>query len=103
MMTSIRLREWATTNVHPLPEDATGPVTIGTAETCGIRVRDPHPRQPGRVYARLERSFGRWALLDARSERGISINGARCLYADLRPGVEISLGDAVTLIAESPG
>jgi hypothetical protein len=97
----IRLREWATTNVHPLPEDATGPVTLGTAETCAIRVRDPS-RQPGRVYARIERSFGRWALLDAGSERGFSINGARCLYGELRPGVEISLGGAVTLIAESP-
>jgi len=97
----IHLREWATTTVHPLPEDATGPVTLGTAETCAIRVRDPS-RQPGQVYAWLTRSFGRWALMDARSERGISINGARCLYAELRPGVEISLGGAVTLIAESP-
>ncbi|HSK04915.1 MAG TPA: FHA domain-containing protein [Kofleriaceae bacterium] len=97
----IRLREWATTHVHPLPEDATGPVTLGTAATCAIRVRDPS-RHPGQVYARIERIFGRWALLDAGSERGISINGARCLYVELRPGVEISLGGAVTLIAESP-
>jgi hypothetical protein len=97
----IRLREWATAHVHPLPEDGTGPVTLGTAETCAIRVRDPS-RQPGQVYARLDWSFGRWALLDAGSERGISINGARCLYAELRPGVEISLGGEVTLIAESP-
>lgn len=97
----IHLREWATANVHPLSEDAAGPITLGTAETCAIRVRDPS-RQLGQVYARIERCFGRWALLDAGSERGVSIDGARCLYAELRPGVEISLGGAVTLIAESP-
>lgn len=97
----IHLREWATANAHPLPEDAPGPLTLGTAEACAIRVRDPS-RRAGEMYVRLERSFGRWSLLDARSEGGVSINGKRCLYAELRPGVEISLGGAVTLIAESP-
>jgi hypothetical protein len=97
----IRLREWATANTHPLPEGAAGPITLGTAEACDLRVRDPS-QQPGQVYARIEQSFGRWALRDAGSERGVSINGKRCLHAELRPGVEISLGGAVTLIAESP-
>jgi hypothetical protein len=97
----VRLREWATVDVHPLAEDAAVPLTLGTAKACAIRVRDPSRRR-GQVYARLERSSGRWTIVDAGSERGTWIDGTRRDRADLRPGLEISLGGAVTLIAESP-
>jgi hypothetical protein len=97
----IRLRERATADVHPLAEDAAGPLTVGTAAECAIRVRDPS-RRVAREHARLERSRGRWMIVDAGGEHGVSIDGIRCDRAELRPGLEISLGGAVTLIAESP-
>src|SRR5262245_17133566 len=96
----IRLREWATANVHPLA-DAAQPVTLGTSAACAIRVRDPS-RRVGREHARLEKGRGRWTIVDAGSPHGLLIDGVRCGRAELRPGLEISLGGAVTLIAESP-
>jgi hypothetical protein len=96
----IQLREWATTHMHLLPQDATRPLRLGTAKGCAIRVRDPS-RRPGQVFARLERAQGRWTIVDAGTERGLWIDGARCDGAELHPGLEISLGGGVTLIAES--
>jgi hypothetical protein len=40
--------------------------------------------------------------VDGGTAHGTLIDGARCDRAELRPGLEISLGGAVTLIAESP-
>jgi hypothetical protein len=97
----IRLREWATDTVHPLDGHASEVPSIGTAETCAIRVRAPS-RRIAREHARLERARGRWSIIDAGSEHGLSIDGTRRERAELRPGVEISLGGAVTLVAESP-
>jgi hypothetical protein len=97
----IRLREWATDTVHALAGPARARLTLGTAKASSIRVRDPS-RRVAREHARLERSRGRWIIVDAGSERGLSIDGVRCRRAELRPGVEISLGGALTLIAESP-
>ncbi|HWU91441.1 MAG TPA: FHA domain-containing protein [Kofleriaceae bacterium] len=96
----IRLREWATDTVHPLIADDRKLPTIGTAETCSVRVRDSSQRVAGE-HARFERSRGRWSIVDGGSEHGLRVDGARCESAELRPGVEISLGGAVTLIAES--
>jgi hypothetical protein len=97
----IRLREWATANVHPLAANAAELLTIGTGPACAIRVRD-RSRRVGREHAHLERSRGRWFIAGADSEHGVLIDGTRCDRAELRPGLEISLGGAVTLIAESP-
>jgi FHA domain-containing protein len=97
----IRLREWATAHVHPLADDAAEVLTVGTAASCAIRVRD-RSRRVGRVHARLERGRGRWTVVDAGSEHGLFIDGTRCDRAELRPGLELSLGGAVTLLAESP-
>lgn len=97
----IRLREWATATVHPLDGDASEAPAIGTAETCAIRVHDPS-RRVAHAHARLERARGRWTIIDADSEHGLLIDGTRRARAELRPGLEISLGGAVTLIAESP-
>jgi hypothetical protein len=97
----IRLREWATDTVHPLAEDARASLTLGSAEASSIRVRD-RARRVAREHARLERSRGRWTIVDAGSDHGLLIDGTRCDRAELRPGLEISLGGAVTLIAESP-
>jgi hypothetical protein len=97
----IRLREWATDTVHSLAGSARASLTLGTAKASSIRVRDPS-RRVAREHARLERSGDRWSIVDAGSEHGLSIDGVRCPRAELRPGLEISLGGAVTLIAESP-
>jgi FHA domain-containing protein len=97
----IHVREWATSTVHRLGEDAGPSLTIGTSETCSIRVPDPS-RLGAREHARLERSGGRWHVVDVGSPHGLLVDGARRERAELRPGVEISLGDKVTLIAESP-
>jgi hypothetical protein len=97
----IRLREWATNTTHPLSEGARHPLTIGTAKTCSIRVRGPSQRV-AREHAHLERSRGRWHIVDLGSRHGLFIDGVRCERAELRPGLEISLGEAVTLLAESP-
>lgn len=96
----IRLRGWATDTVHPLIWDARTPPMIGTAEACAIRVPDPS-RRVARAHAHLERARGRWSIVDHGSEHGLLIDGARRASAELRPGMEISLGGAVTLIAES--
>jgi hypothetical protein len=97
----IRLRAWATDTVHPLDGDPGAPRTLGTAEASSIRVQDPS-RRIAREHARLERNRGRWIIVDTGSPHGLSIDGTRCDRAELRPGLEISLGGAVTLIAESP-
>jgi FHA domain len=96
----IRLREWATDTVHPLIWDARSPPTIGTAETCSIRVRAPSHRV-ARVHARFDRSRGRWSIVARDSEHGLLVDGAKRESAELRPGLEISLGGAITLVAES--
>jgi hypothetical protein len=97
----IRLREWATDTAHPLSEGAGPPLTIGTAKTCSIRVRGSSPRV-AREHAHLERSRGRWHIVDLGSRHGLFIDGVRRERAELRPGIEISLGESVTLLAESP-
>ncbi len=97
----IGLREWATATVHPLTWDPRNLPTIGTAETCAIRVRDPS-RRVAREHAHLERSRGRWSIVDRGSEHGLLVDGTRRDRAELWPGVEISLGGAITLIVESP-
>lgn len=97
----IHVREWATSTVHPLGEDAGPSLTIGSSETCSIRVADPSRLGAGE-HARLERNGGRWHVVDVGSPHGLLVDGARCERAELRPGVEISLGEVITLIAESP-
>jgi hypothetical protein len=96
----IRLREWATDTVHPLAEDAGPLLAIGTAAACALRVQDPSHRVAPE-HARLEWIRGRWSIVDAGSEHGLLVDGTRCDRAELRPGLEISLGGAVTLMAES--
>lgn len=97
----IQLREWGTDTVHPLASHARAPLTLGTAEDSSIRVRDPS-RQIAREHARLERTRGRWTIVDAGSKHGLFIDGTRCDRAELRPGLEVNLGVAVMLVAESP-
>lgn len=95
----IRLREWATGTVHLLT-GARSRLMIGTAPTCAIRVMDPL----GRVapeHAVIERQHGGWIIVARDDGRGLLVDGAARERAELRPGIELSLGGGVTLIAES--
>ncbi len=96
----IRLREWATDTVHPLIWNARNPPAIGTAETCSIRVRGPSHRV-AREHAHFEHIRGRWFIVARDGEHDLLIDGTRRQRTELRPGMEISFGGAVTLIAES--
>jgi hypothetical protein len=98
----IRLREWSTDTVHSLTGDDRGPLTIGTSGTCAIRLRDPS-RRVAPEHARIERSRGRLRIVDLGSKHGLLVGGIRHERVELRSGMEISLGGAVTLIAESQG
>jgi transcriptional regulator with AAA-type ATPase domain len=52
-------------------------------------------------HARIERSFGRWVLEDARSKNGTLVNGAPVERAVLRDGDLIELGHTLVLFRDS--
>src|SRR5688572_24429337 len=96
----MQLREWGTHRTHPMP-----PIgeewTIGTADTCQLRLVDPS-RHVSREHARLFREESRWAIRDLDSKNGTRLDGARRFAFPLVPGAEVGIG-RITLIAESPG
>jgi len=97
----VRLREWGTGIVHPLPP-ARDTFIIGAADGCWLRLWDPAGRV-SRKHAELtysERAV--WTISDL-SKNGVHLDGARVksLPVPLVPGVQIRIG-GVTLIAESP-
>src|ERR1044071_8536351 len=95
----IRLREWGTDRSHPLPpgEDT---VTIGSSETCELRLTDPTGCL-SRQHARLAREATRWIAHDLDSKNGMRLDGVRRPEVLLEPGSELGVG-GITLIAESP-
>lgn len=96
----VRLREWSTDRAYPLFSDARGPLTIGSAPTCAIRIDDKTHRV-SHTHAELQRVQGRWGVLDRRSKNGIYRDGAKLEKFVLTPGMELGLGGGVTLMAES--
>lgn len=101
----IRLREWASDRLHPMPatgaaaSTAFGDWFIGSAEDCIIRLEDPLHRV-SRHHARIIRERTRWSLLDLCSKNGLLADGTRHTTAMLEPGLEIGIG-GITLVAES--
>jgi hypothetical protein len=95
----IRLRQWGTGGVHPLPLPPTDTWSVGTGETCSLRLAD---RLVSHEHARLLREHGAWSIRDLGSKNGLRYDGARRDAFVLGPGVEIGIG-ATTLIAESRG
>jgi hypothetical protein len=98
------LREWDSGMVHELPSQSL-PVdrnyTIGAAEDCALRLRDPTGRV-SRHHARLASDTeGRWVISDLRSKNGIALDGGPQVRVTLTPGVEIGIG-GITLVVESP-
>jgi pSer/pThr/pTyr-binding forkhead associated (FHA) protein len=99
----MRLRAWGTETIHVLPqplEIGLTNVSIGSAETCSIRLSDPTERV-SRLHASLvQHGSTRWLLHDLGSKNGTRLNGARCRQIELAAGDEIGIG-GLTLIAES--
>lgn len=95
----IRLREWARNAISPLPPPSIEEWTIGSAETCALRLMDRSGRV-SRLHARLVRSEGEWVLRDEGSKNGVWIDGAPRHEMVLEPGFEIGIG-SMTLVAES--
>src|SRR3569833_3289850 len=84
----VRLREWATETVRPLPQPPVDECTVGAAETCTIRIDDRSGRV-SRLHARLVRAQGKWLLHDEDSKNGIWLDGSRRREITLEPGAEI--------------
>jgi len=95
----VRLREWGTDTICVLPPPPANEWTIGAAETCSVRLRDPTGRV-SRLHACLVREQSRWLLRDLDSKNGVRLDGARRREILLEPGAEIGIG-GITLIAES--
>lgn len=95
----VRLREWATDMVRPLPQPPIDECTVGAAEMCAIRIEDRSGRV-SRLHARLVRDQGKWLLQDEDSKNGIWLDGSRRREITLEPGAEIGVG-GITLVAES--
>ncbi|HEX8111215.1 MAG TPA: FHA domain-containing protein [Kofleriaceae bacterium] len=96
----MQLRRWGTATMYWLPRPPTRELTVGAAETCGLRLDDRSGRV-SRLHARLVRRQTRWLLRDEGSKNGVWIDGGRRGELMLTPGLEIRIG-GVTLIAESP-
>jgi pSer/pThr/pTyr-binding forkhead associated (FHA) protein len=95
----IRLREWATEMIRPLPQPPIDECTVGAAATCALRIDDRSGRV-SRLHARLVRAQGKWLLRDESSKNGIWLDGSRRREIVLEPGAEIGIG-GITFVAES--
>ncbi|MGK4009182.1 ATP-binding protein [Sorangium sp. So ce1036] len=74
-------------------------VTIGRAEDQTICI--PH-RSLSRSQARIERSEGRYFLVDQQSKNGTFVNGMRIQRKELRGGDTITLGELDLLFMADP-
>lgn len=74
-------------------------VTIGRAEDQTICL--PH-RSLSRNQARIERSEGRYFLVDLRSKNGTFVNGMRIQRKEIRGGDTITLGEIDLLFVADP-
>jgi predicted component of type VI protein secretion system len=97
----VRLRLWGTEYLHPLPEPlaSPGPLTLGSAASCEVRLHDREGRL-SREHAVLRAEATGWEIRDLDSKNGLFVAGARTDRAMLQPGVKVQLG-GLTLIAES--
>jgi hypothetical protein len=97
----VRLRLWGTDYLHPLPEPhaSPGPLTLGSAASCEVRLHDKEGRL-SREHAVLRAEATGWEIRDLDSKNGLFVAGARTDRAMLQPGVKVQLG-GLTLVAES--
>lgn len=93
----VRLREWATERIRPLPPPSRVGFLIGTAGTCLLHLQDPHV---SREHARLFHDGSAWWVRDLGSKNKVRENGVQVDEFQLRPLTEIGIG-GVTFLAES--
>src|SRR5262249_4464867 len=86
-------------NTYPVPRSPGRHVTVGSNQSCGLRVDDPSGSVAG-LHARLVRDRSGWQLQDLDSRTGVWLDGARCAHVLLEPGYEIGIAH-VALVAES--
>lgn len=92
----IRMRVWASDEIHVLPKPSLGPWLVGSAENCTVRLAD---RCVAAGHAQLTFGGGQWWIRDCGTH-GIRQDGiARTRFA-FTPGAEIGIG-TTTLVAES--
>nr|MBN1229058.1 FHA domain-containing protein [Anaerolineae bacterium] len=76
------------------------PCSIGRAEECDLTLADAGI---SRLHARIDRSFGRYSIIDLSSTNGTFVNGLRIdAPTPLQDGDEIRLGSAATMLFEDP-
>src|SRR5258705_472284 len=64
--------------------------TFGRAEECSVHLRDP---SVSRQHARLQRTEGRWTIVDTESRNGLYERGLRVQLLALDDGVEFRIGE----------
>ncbi len=95
----MRLRTWGGDRVYYLPTDSP-PLIIGSSAGCAIQVNDP-TRRASREHAQALFVKHQWIITNRDSKNGIYKDGERLDKFALTPGVELSVGGGVTLVAES--
>ncbi|HEU4728256.1 MAG TPA: FHA domain-containing protein [Kofleriaceae bacterium] len=93
----LRLRQWGTDIVYPLPSEPNGELIVGTDEACALRLDDP---RVSHQHAALAWRRGGWHLRDLGSKNGLWRDGARHAGFLVAPGIEIKIGRTI-LIPES--
>jgi hypothetical protein len=92
----IQLRIWGSDHVYPLSGDAPK-LLIGAAQSCAIQIRDPFT---SREHAYLEREDRFWRIVD-QSKNGLYLDAELHGRGYLTPGMRITVGPRVNLVAES--
>jgi FHA domain len=95
----VQLRDWASDEVHVLPEDGSAECVIGRDPAAGLRLLD-HDDLISRMHARLKRGGPFWYLEDMNSKNGIRVDNERGNNVMIAPGQEIGIG-GLTLVAEN--
>lgn len=96
----IQLRRWGEDKpVCVLPTDGASELTVGSDETCSLRLEDPSGCV-SRKHASLSREGSAWMLRDLGSMNGVRVDGELRQLLQLAPGSEIKIG-GVVLVAES--
>jgi hypothetical protein len=63
---------------------------LGRADDCSVHLRDP---SVSRKHARLQRSGGRWSLVDTESRNGVYLADERVPLIALEDGLEFRVGE----------
>ena len=84
----LRVRDRGRERIVPLPDDG---VTVGSMPGNGLVLDDPFVSAR---HLRIERTDGRWQLVDTGSTNGTLLGGVRVWHAEVPPGLPIRVGDS---------